>query len=51
LIESDNGYLVKDVPITFKREHRQYGFRYVKSDYIGADDTADFFKEAAEGGG
>jgi CRISPR system Cascade subunit CasD len=51
LIESNDGYMVKDVPITFDRRHRQYGFRYVKSDYIGTDDTADFFKEAAEGGG
>jgi CRISPR system Cascade subunit CasD len=45
LIESNEGYLVKDVPITFKREHRQYGFRYVHSEYVGADDTADFFSE------
>jgi CRISPR system Cascade subunit CasD len=51
LIESNEGYMVKDVPITFDRRHREYGFRYVRSDYIGTDDTADFFKEAAEGGG
>jgi CRISPR system Cascade subunit CasD len=51
LIESTDGYLVKDVPITFKREHRQYGFRYVKPEYIGPDETADYFAEAAEGGG
>jgi CRISPR system Cascade subunit CasD len=51
LIESNDGYLVKDVPITFDRRHREYGFRFVKSEYIGADETADYFAEAAEGGG
>jgi CRISPR system Cascade subunit CasD len=49
LLESNDGYLVKDVPITFNREHRQYGLRYVKSDYIGTDETVDYFSEITGG--
>jgi CRISPR system Cascade subunit CasD len=49
LLESNDGYLVKDVPITFNREHREYGLRYVKSEYIGQDDTTDYFSEITGG--
>jgi CRISPR system Cascade subunit CasD len=56
LLESDNsGYLVNDAPLSFDRAHRRYGFRYVRSEYVGAQadeegDEQDYFSAVAAGG-
>lgn len=43
--ELENGYITKDVPLSFSQVHRQYGYRQVVRDFIPLADISDVFSK------